>query len=78
MSPLGYYGSASLLNLIRNTGEACVYLGVSHIRQAYPFVCLSEIKRIYDGTEAETRKSQARFQIIQVSNDIKTSLRFPC
>ena len=41
----------------------------SPIRQAYPFVCLSEIKRMYDEVEAETRKSQASFQIIQVSSE---------
>ena len=30
---------------------------------------LGKIKRIYDGVEAETRKSQASFQIIQVSSE---------
>ena len=30
----------------------------------------SKIKRIYDGVEAEARKSQASFQIIQVSSEV--------
>ena len=42
--------------------------------------------RIYNGVEAETRKSQASFQIIlsyarladHELNNLKTSLRFPC
>ena len=40
--------------------------------------------RIHDGVEAETRKSQASFQIIKSyprlaeHNYLKTSLRFPC
>ena len=41
--------------------------------------CLShvgaEIKRIYDGVEAETRKSQASFQIIQVSSEALPRMR---
>ena len=38
-------------------------------------------KKINDGVEASTRKSQAHFQIIQVScsaYNLKTCLRFPC
>ena len=43
---------------------------------------VADTNRIYDGVEAETRKSEASFQIIQVSsealpNNLKTSLRFP-
>ena len=33
------------------------------------------IKRIYDGVEAETRKSQASFQIIQVSSEALPRMR---
>ena len=35
-------------------------------------------KIINDGVDASTRKSQAGFQIIRDSNNLKTSLRFPC
>ena len=43
----------------------------------------SVTKRIYDGVEVQTRKSQASFQIIRLmrgyeTNNLKTSLRFPC
>ena len=34
-----------------------------------------KIKRIYDGVEAETRKSQASFQIIQVSSEALPRMR---
>ena len=34
-----------------------------------------ETKRIYDGVEAETRKSQASFQIIQVSFEALPRMR---
>ena len=33
------------------------------------FISHVETKIIYDGVEAETRKSQASFQIIQVSSE---------
>ena len=36
---------------------------------------LSEINRIYDGVEAETRKSQASFQIFQVSSEALPRMR---
>ena len=47
---------------------------------------MSETNRIYDGVEAETRKSQVSFQNIQSyarlaehkTNDLKPSLGFPC
>ena len=57
-------------------GNLCQYMDSVSIK----------IKRIYDGVEAATLKSQASFQIIQVSfelcrgrdsNNLKTSLRFP-
>ena len=35
----------------------------------------AEIKRIYDGVEAETRKSLASFQIIEVSSEAHPSLK---
>ena len=34
-----------------------------------------EIKRIYDGVEAETRKSQVSLQIIQVSSEAQPKMR---
>ena len=34
-----------------------------------------KINRIYDGVEAETRKSQASFQIIQVSSEALLRMR---
>ena len=41
------------------------------------FVFFSHVgtKRIYDGVEAETRKSQASFQIIQVSSEALPRMR---
>ena len=47
----------------------------SPARQAYPFVCLSEIKIIYDGVEAETRKSQASFHVNKVSSEALPMMR---
>ena len=52
----------------------------SHLQSVSGIVCLPVpyqhqlrmTKRIYDGVEAETRKSQARFQIIQVSCEAST------
>ena len=38
-------------------------------------VFYSDNKRIYDGVEAETRKSQASFQIIQVSSEALPRMR---
>ena len=35
----------------------------------------AKTKRIYDGVEAETRKSQASFQIIQVSSEALPRMR---
>ena len=35
----------------------------------------SNTKRSYDGVEAETRKSQASFQIIQVSSETLPKMR---
>ena len=38
-------------------------------------VLVTKNKRIYDGVEAETRKSQASFQIIQVSSEALPRMR---
>ena len=38
----------------------------THIAALYDMFFKNEIKRIYDGVDAETRKSQASFQIIRL------------
>ena len=45
------------------------------VRQPLYIILLVETKRIYDGVEAETRKSQASFQIIQISSEALPRMR---
>ena len=56
------------------------------LNSSFSHTSFFEVNRIYDGVEAETRKSQACFQINESyerlaehkTNNLKTSLRFPC
>ena len=52
------------------TAKIALVLRQKDLRQAH-----KGIKRICDGVEAETRKSQASFQIIQVSSEALPRMR---